>query len=188
MATSDKKNLLGYDPLAWLGEETENLVLDDLAGMTDEAVQEAIVVSEGDTHADGSVSLSESTSDDEFLEEGSSEIDMNTIADLLENQVSDETAAEEDVVEALVKLDATLTIQNVVKLHEKLKKSYSTNNSLEIDASQVSSIDTATLQLLVALKKDAVKQQKSVVFAAPSRRFIESAELLGVLEILEIDI
>ncbi|MDD1626439.1 MAG: STAS domain-containing protein, partial [Methylococcaceae bacterium] len=103
-----------------------------------------------------------------------------------EDQISDE--AEEDIAESIINLDATLTIQHVVMLHEKLKKSYSANNSIEINASQVSSIDTATLQVLVALKKNAVKQQKEVIFAKPSRRFIESAELLGLLEILDIDV
>ena len=99
---------------------------------------------------------------------------------------SDGTAAD-DVVESIINLDATLTIQHVVKLHEKLKKAYLAHNAIEINASQVSSIDTATLQLLVALKKDAVKQQKEVVFSEPSLRFIESAGLLGLLETLGID-
>jgi len=124
--------------------------------------------------------------DDRIVEADGSEIDMNTIAALPEDPISD-GAATEDVAESIINLDATLTIQHVVALHEKLKKSYSANNAIEINASQVSSIDTASLQLLVALKKDAVKQQKEVVFAAPSLRFIESAGLLGLLEILDID-
>jgi anti-anti-sigma factor len=98
-----------------------------------------------------------------------------------------EPAVTEEAVESIINLDATLTIQHVVKLHEKLKQSYAANNAIEINAAQVSSIDTASLQLLVALKKNAVKQQKAIIFAAPSRRFIESAELLGLLEVLEID-
>lgn len=110
----------------------------------------------------------------------------NTIADLPKGQVSDEMAIE-GVVESRITLEATLTIQNVVKLYEKLKKSYSAYNAIEIDASCVSSIDTATLQLLVALKRDAIKEQKKVVFAAPSTRFIEAANLLGLLEILNVD-
>jgi anti-anti-sigma regulatory factor len=97
------------------------------------------------------------------------------------------TPAAEDVVASIINLDATLTIQNVAALYGTLKKCHSANNAIEINASQVSSIDTATLQMLVALKKDAVKQQKGVVFAAPSLRFIESAGLLGLLGILDID-
>ena len=176
-AVNDKKKLMGYDPIACLDQEPGNRVMEDVIMMA-EAVQEQLVISDDD-------SLSASENDCELLETESGEIDMNTIADLPEDQVSDEAA--EDVAESIINLDATLTIQNVGKLHEKLKKSYSSNNAIEINASQVSSIDTSTLQLLVALKKDAVKQQKEVVFVAPSQRFIKSAELLGLLEILDID-
>ena len=134
MTAIDKKNLI------------DNVI------MMAEAVEEQLVVSEGDINVD----------------------------------VDDGTAAD-DGVESIINLDATLTIQHVVKLHEKLKKAYLAHNAIEINASKVSSIDTATLQLLVALKKDAVKQQKEVVFSEPSLRFIESAGLLGLLETLGID-
>ncbi|MDP2904570.1 MAG: STAS domain-containing protein [Methylovulum sp.] len=85
-----------------------------------------------------------------------------------------------------VHLDAALSIQNVSALHEKLKKVLTANDYIEINLSDVASIDTATLQLLVALKKDSVKLQKTVVFNSPSPRFIESAKLLGLLEILDV--
>ena len=114
-------------------------------------------------------------------ETGSSEIDMETSSGLPEDPLLDEAA------EPTINLDANLTIQHVVTLYEKLKTSYSAHNAIEINASQVSSIDTSTLQLLVALKKNAVKQQKEVIFVAPSRRFIESAGLLGLLDILDLD-
>ena len=176
-AANDKKKLMDYDPIAYLDHESGNRMMEDVI-MTAEAVQEQLVISDDD-------SLSASANDYELLEAESGVIDMNTVADLPEDQISDE--AEEDIAESIINLDATLTIQHVVVLHEKLKKSYSANNSIEINASQVSSIDTATLQLLVALKKNAVKQQKEVIFVNPSRRFIESAELLGLREILDID-
>ena len=112
---------------------------------------------------------------------GSSEIDMETRSELTEAPLLDETA------DPTINLDANLTIQHVVLLYEKLKKSYDANNVIEINAAQVSSIDTSTLQLLVALKKNAVKQQKEVIFVEPSRRFIESAGLLGLLDILDLD-
>ncbi len=85
-----------------------------------------------------------------------------------------------------IDLDATLTIQNVVKLHEKLKNSLAIHDQIEINASDVSSIDTATLQLLVSLKKDAVKLQKKVTIIYPSPRFVESAQLLGLLDVLDV--
>jgi anti-anti-sigma regulatory factor len=178
MAAVNDKKLMGYDPIACLDQEPGNRAMEDVI-MTAETVQEQLVACDDD-------SLSASANDCELLEAESGETDMNMIADLPEDQISDEAA--EDIAESIINLDAALTIQHVVTLHEKLKKSYSANNSIEINASQVSSIDTATLQLLVALKKNAVKQQKEVIFAKPSPRFIESAELLGLLEILDIDV
>lgn len=165
MAASKKKNLTG--------QETKNLAMGNRIVAT-EAEQEQLIISTDD---------SESANTPEILEINTSEITMNISAGLPGDQILDE----EDDADSIINLDATLTIQHVVKLHEKLKKSYSANDTIEINASHVSSIDTATLQLLVALKKDAVKKQKEVIFAEPSQRFIESAELLGLLEILDID-
>jgi anti-anti-sigma regulatory factor len=186
MATSDKKNLMGYDPLAWMGENTEDLVIENLV-MAAEAEEELLVVSDSDMCQDDAVALSDSANDHEFLEPDNSEIEMNTVADIPDDLVSDAPEMEA-AVESIINLDAILTIQHVVKLHEKLKQSYAANNTVEINASQVSSIDTASLQLLVALKQNANKQQKAIVFSSPSMRFIESAELLGLLDILDIDV
>lgn len=126
------------------------------------------------------------TDNHENPEANNSETDMNTNADLPEDPVSEEVA-DTVVAEPSINLDSNLSIQNVAKLHEKIKKCYAAFDTLEINASGVSSIDTATLQLLVALKKDAVKQQKEVIFTAPSPRFIESAGLLGLLKILDVE-
>lgn len=98
---------------------------------------------------------------------------------------SDEATGDADIAPAL-ELDANLSIQNVAKLHEKLKKIYAVHDAIEIDASHVASVDTAALQLFAALKKDALKQNKTVDFFQPSPRFVESARLLGLLDMLEI--
>lgn len=115
------------------------------------------------------------------------ENDMNLMTDVSDNPISVMAGKDQEDAESVISLDPTLTIQHVVKLHESLKRSYAAHDSIEIDASEVASIDTTTLQLLVSLKKEAAKQQKDVVITAPSKRFIESAELLGFLEILGID-
>ncbi|MDO9422967.1 MAG: STAS domain-containing protein [Methylobacter sp.] len=88
--------------------------------------------------------------------------------------------------EGMCDLDATLTIQHVVKLHEQLKNILVVHDEIEINASDVSSIDTATLQLLASLKKDADKLQKKVTIIYPSPRFVESARLLGLLDVLDV--
>ncbi|MDD5581263.1 MAG: STAS domain-containing protein [Methylobacter sp.] len=98
----------------------------------------------------------------------------------------EEGGTEDSASDAEINLEATLTIQKVLILHEKLKSSLAVNSTIVINSAAVAAIDTATLQLFVALKKTAVKLQKEIIFALPSQRFIESAKLLGLLEILEV--
>jgi anti-anti-sigma regulatory factor len=186
MAANEKKNLIGYDPLAWLSEEIETFAEERQVTVIEEA--ETIATPEFEDAA-GKQEDSElaPVSESEISGIEPEKINMEILAEdsSVVNQADDITEADDDI-ESLIKLDSTLTIQNVGKLYERLKRSYFANQVLEINASHVVSIDTATLQLLVALKKNAVKQEKKIVFSEPSERFIESAELLGLLDLFEI--
>ncbi len=124
-------------------------------------------------------------------------IGYDPLAWMTEELLEQETVAEEENTVSVqelevikpsgsIKLEAVLNIQNVIPLHEKLKNSIAANDLIEIEVSDVTSIDTTTLQLLVALKKESIKLQKIVIFIKPSPRFLESAKLLGLLEILDI--
>ena len=185
MAMSDKKNLMGYDPLAWMGEGIETQVLDNLNEEIDVGQEES---NDNDKNSvdDKSICFSSSAYDRELLK-SEDEIEMSTVANIIEEPVLNSVEPDQ-FGESIVYLESSLTIQHVGKLYEILKQSYTSNNNIEIDASQVSSIDTASLQLLVALKKNAVKQQKVITFTSLSQRFKESAELLGLLEVLEISV
>lgn len=212
MATSEENDLIGYDPLAWMegdadknedhlvtdeidsdnNQEDQRLIdneismtddySDDLIGNTEEssiliaAKEDDLVLDEIEVESDSV--LTEDATDD-CMSAGDMEMQGAAIVNSI-NSISEETD------EPLFDLDATLTIQNVVKLHEKLKNLLAIHDEIEINASDVSSIDTATLQLLVSLKKDAVKLQKKVTIIYPSLRFVESAKLLGLLNVLEV--
>lgn len=119
------------------------------------------------------------------IEDDLSEDEMDMEKELPETEPVEEKAEDSEIAPTL-ELDANLSIQNVVKLYDKLKRIYAAHDAIEIDASHVSSVDTASLQLFVALKKDAIKQNKSVDFFQPSPRFVESARLLDLLDVLEI--
>lgn len=93
----------------------------------------------------------------------------------------------ESVNSSAVTLKETLNIQGVSALHEAFLKLLETESVIEIDASDVTSIDTSTLQLLTVLKQTASKLGKEVIFDFPSDKFIEAAELLGLSEILGLD-
>lgn len=166
-----------------LVDVSNNTVMEGL--VTAETVQEQFIINDGELIMDSMDGLPESVDHPEYLQADNSEVDMSANADLPESQSFDGTVTKE-TAEPVINLDPTLSIQNVVKLYDRLKRSYATYDAIEIDASHVTSIDTATLQLFVALKKDAIKQKKDVVFFQPSPRFIESARLLDLLDILEI--
>ena len=86
-----------------------------------------------------------------------------------------------------ITLASTLNIQNVAELYEQFSKGLDSQDIIEIDASEVVSIDTATLQLLIVLKQEVVKLHKEVTIDFPSDKFIEAAELLGLERMLEVD-
>jgi anti-anti-sigma regulatory factor len=205
MATSEENDLIGYDPLAWMEDSTDknedNLVTDEIVN-TNSQDDQGLIDNEisADDYSDNLIEESEILSateeDDLIVDEIEVESDsalieeaadegMNT-EDMETQEVAVDDAMSVEEYGSLVDLDATLTIQNVVKLHEKLKNVLALHDEIEINASDVSSIDTATLQLLVSLKKDAVKLQKKVDIIYPSPRFVESAKLLGLLDVLEV--
>lgn len=210
MATSEENDLIGYDPLAWMdgdvdkveetidkvyldGNKPEDAGCDNDVTMTDDYSEDLIENAEEivilNITKENELVIDEIDSDSVFIEEsGDDSMDgdgnwakVDALGDL-------EAVAEDSVSEEMdgsqIDLDSTLTIQNVVKLHEKLKNLLAAHDEIEINASDVSSIDTATLQLLVSLKKDEVKLQKKVTIIYPSPRFVESAKLLGLLDVL----
>jgi len=136
MAEKNDKDLIGFDPLAWMNESED----------------EAKTPSE-----EKSVAITSDNENESLNEEGK------------------------------LILDATLNIQNVTHLYEQARVLLEGQDKIEIDASSVTTIDTATLQLLIVLKQSAVKLGKEIVFDFPSDKFIDSAELLGLAEMLEID-
>jgi len=75
----------------------------------------------------------------------------------------------------------------VAQLHERLMSALDKGSQLEIDASAITTIDTATLQLLLVLKQTALKMHKQVVIDFPSDKFVEAASLLGLAEMLDVD-
>ncbi len=155
MAKKKEKGLIGFDPLAWMNDES--------AGVENSEKQVDVVI------------------------DGPEEITAETIA--INDEVIDAAAnvSTEDSDSSKTRLDATLNIQNVGELYEQLYKQLESQNTIEIDASDVSSIDTATLQMLIVLKQTAIKAHKEMVIDFPSERFIEAANLLGLSEMLEVD-
>ncbi|MEQ1527923.1 MAG: STAS domain-containing protein [Methylococcales bacterium] len=230
MATNNKHNLIGYDPLAWMGEpdvddsnaiveaeDTEHAESGVLPAIeeSDALTAEDEAILELDEPLDSASAMPDDLIDDtetldveaiDSMEEGSDTFDDDASTDneilaalgddmAMSGEVEMENGGFEEVVsteadavsaESVIHLETNLSIQHIVKLHEKLKASLSAFEQIEVNAADVASIDTASLQLLVSLKKEADKLNKQVDFNAASPRFIESAKLLGLAEVLNV--
>ncbi len=160
MTIKNNDSLIGFDPLAWISTD------DDLASQTDskaEQIDEGVgaIVGEPET---------------ELL-----------VAEVNKQESLSEPESAEFVDNSKITLDAILNINTVLELHGKLVQALQDNDSLEIDGANVSSIDTASLQLLVILKQEALKSGKDIIFDFPSDKFIEAAGLLGIDNMLGVD-
>ncbi|MDI1230473.1 MAG: STAS domain-containing protein [Methylobacter sp.] len=209
MATTEENDLIGYDPLAWMEASTdknEEIIANEYCGGDDTSLEEQPFIdnemSMTDDYSDDliedaeegmalateqdkvMIDETESASDSAIMAEAVADDCMDAGGRATQGAVAENFSPEEP--DSQIDLDATLTIQNVAKLHEQLKNILAVHDEIEINASDVSSIDTATLQLLVSLKKNADKLQKKVTIIYPSPRFVESAQLLGLLDVLDV--
>ncbi|WP_432741417.1 STAS domain-containing protein [Methylobacter sp. G7] len=175
---------------------SDDLIEDAEEGMALATEQDKVMIDETESASDSAI-MAEAVADDCMDAGGRAPTvgalgDAGAVADdcmdaggrATQGAVAENFSPEEP--DSQIDLDATLTIQNVAKLHEQLKNILAVHDEIEINASDVSSIDTATLQLLVSLKKNADKLQKKVTIIYPSPRFIESAQLLGLLDVLDV--
>ncbi len=171
MTTDNNENLIGYDPLAWMNEDDDSEVEEKV-----ETTEVASIVSDEEV----------ATLEQEVHEET---IAMPVIEAEAEITVVVAPAIEDEpeLTKPEISLDSTLNIQSVSVLYELLLKTLEDHSAIELDASGVKTVDTATLQLFVVLKQESIKLQKEVNFEFPSDNFIDSAKILGVYEMLGLD-
>lgn len=177
MAKNNDSNLIGRDPLAWMS-----------AALEAEA-NEASVASPEIVQVPQAPEPPAPSANDASI---AAAPEIETAAP--EPVVSEEPVAAPTVAIASITpldkiiLQGSQTIQNVTLLHEQLIEKVKLNNeAIEIDASQIKTIDAATLQLLVILSQELQQQDRAVSFDFPSEAFVESAGLLGVATLLGVD-
>lgn len=169
MSEQDDESLIGYDPLAWL-QQPENQADTEAPAMIQaiaiEPDQEEAIVPPAETE---SVAVSQDWVGEEEVSSEAPDTDVQIEYD-------------EQIV-----LESVQNIQNVAQLYDRLLGALDKANNIDIDASAIGTIDTATLQLLLVLKQTAAKMQKQVNIDFPSEKFIEAADLLGLTEMLDVD-
>ncbi|MDT4288308.1 STAS domain-containing protein [Methylomonas sp. MO1] len=162
MAEQDEDSLIGYDPLAWMHRS--------------DFKQDSQKAEVAESAADSWTELASPT-----------EVSSNLEMDLSQAPADVSELSTSEGERAVLVLEPVLNIQNVAVLHQRLTQMLSNFEAIDIDASGVTMIDTATLQLLLILKQTAIGLQKSISIDFPSDKFIEASELLGIAEMLEVD-
>lgn len=198
MSENDENSMIGYDPLAWMqeGETQEFRQAESEAApvLEEQAVVEtavASVVEQEPSEAYGDILQQEAFSlaaeeAPDAVDEAQANQQPEFDDEPVESTYSSETPTPEAQVQQVV-LEAVQSIQNVNRLYEQVLLALSHGSRIDIDASAVTMIDTATLQLLLILKQTALAQHKEVVIDFPSDRFLEAAGLLGLSEMLSVD-
>lgn len=167
MARNDKNEMIGFDPLAWMdgNDQEESQVTEKL---TDSKIR----------------SLHSNQSETITLEQTAYSEEQYTEQNNLEMVMEDQQNLEVPQL-GMVELEAEMNIQKVADLHKKMIDVLESNDQIDVNASGVKTVDTATLQLLLVFKQEAIKLHKNVVITA-SDQFVDSAKLLGLAEMLEV--
>ena len=152
---------------------------DEMEAIAQEVEAQVEEETENEEYAQEEVVAEEETENEEYAQE-------EVVTE--EETANEAEAVAEEILEAAaephIDLEKDATIKNVAALYKTLKNALAAHDVIEINAADVATIDTATLQLLVSLKKDAPDLGKTVEIIYPSERFLESAKLLGLTEIL----
>jgi len=144
---------------------------------------------ENQFHAEESYFSAALAIDDAEIKPPLANLSENEIVESMPVPVETNVTVEENVVadEITLMLDEVVNIAHVARLKTRLLDSIAKANSVEIDASNVTIIDTSSLQLFVICKKIAEKEDKQLNFDFASDVVIDAAKLLGVYSILGLD-
>lgn len=163
--SNDDESLIGYDPLAWLQKSEDQAPQDNAVSIA------------------GSLEIVDNQEPMDYPADSDSIHDPVDVVVAGDGIMGIRTDTSNQVI-----LEPIQTIQNITQLHERLSRALESGLKIEIDAGAVTNIDTASLQLLLILTRTATELQREVVVDFPSERFIEAAKLLGLDELLGVDL
>ena len=174
------------DSLPDVIDEASALEMSDDNDDVDTDVEIDIIIESDD---DCQIDIDIQTNDDNTIDvsidtqDSPSDDDINMI-DMI---IQEETQIEINNIDPIVRLNSDATIKSIEALYQQFKRVLDFHDIIEVNAVEVTTIDTATLQLLVSLKKEEKRLNKTIHILSPSSRFLESARLLGLSNVLELD-
>ena len=80
----------------------------------------------------------------------------------------------------IVRIEGDLTIYQAAEVHEKFKKHLATCKSIDIDLQFVTEIDTAGIQVLLAVKREAIAAGVPITMTMHSDPVVEVFDLINI--------
>jgi ABC-type transporter Mla MlaB component len=72
-------------------------------------------------------------------------------------------------------------------MYKRFLKALDVSNTIEVKASKVKKVDTAGLQIVIAVKRKLDKSGGQVIWSNPSEELVDSARILGFPSIFGLD-
>ncbi|RQD67488.1 MAG: STAS domain-containing protein [Desulfonatronovibrio sp. MSAO_Bac4] len=87
-----------------------------------------------------------------------------------------------DSTKAVMNLQGNLNVEHASELHRMILETLQKHEVVQIDMSNVESVDLTFLQLVCALYKEAVRGGKRLIFEPIPHRIVKKAEKMGFTE------
>lgn len=156
--TNTASNLQSYDPLAWLKADAPDVAAGEETAAVEPApasVVEAAPVAEADEVA---------------------------VPEVHEEAVGAPDVAEENAGVDVITLEADVTIVRVADLHSQWVGIVNEGKSIQVDASAVTQVDTAGMQLLLGLYQGLKGSDAQCLWLNPSDAFMDAVQDLGLAD------
>ena len=161
MAPRKKSNSkLGHDPLAWLDDESAETEKQPAKKQASKVVEEEQVVEP---------------------KEPSSDVAVDEVSEVVETEPVIETDKKTTGDSNMMELPMYFGIAQVAEVHEQLKQLMQQGSEqIEIKADDIENIDTAAIQLLLSLIKQAEADNKTVKITSSSEKLKQVLNLLDI--------
>jgi ABC-type transporter Mla MlaB component len=80
-----------------------------------------------------------------------------------------------------------MTISHAAELHQQLRNALEQSTTIELVADKVEKVDTAGIQLLIALSRELDKVGGSILWKDPSAVLLQAAATLGLTSYMKFD-
>lgn len=211
MAKKPQKNVLDYDPLAWLDNEDSD---EQLASNVQTTQENSTDDSPGYGFFDDDTNMTPNQTPDEETpvtvkltheeeeQEQAQGYGFFNEADTSANSSEDDAgfgffddapgqlqtqAAEVDPTSNVINLGAELTIRSVASCKSLIDESVNNGFDVKLAAGELQKIDSAGLQLIYSLKQSLQKTGQSIQWEQPNAIINQAARIIGLHDLLEME-